>query len=109
MPWWLGDAPEWVIDRVKQIEPIMREHATAVAKEYFDRNVADRAKLARGPAFESMFDVFLNRYAKVDIENFWSPEYSHNVLAHLQIKYAEMVMEAYNPLLLSLSGDRLTP
>ena len=104
MPWWLGEAPEWVIDRVNQIEPIMREHATAVAKEYFDRNAANRDKLARGPAFESMFEVFLTRYAEVDIDNFWAPEYSHNVLAYLQIKYAEMVMDAYNRLLLSLSG-----
>ena len=108
MPWWLGEAPEWVIERVNEIEPIMREHATAVAKEYFDSHIADRDKLARGPAFESMFDVFLNRYAEVDIENFWAPEYSHNVLAHLQIKYVEMMMVAYNRLLLSLSGSQLT-
>jgi hypothetical protein len=102
MPFWLGEASDAIKERLRTLEPFMREHAETRTRQYFDQHRDDESRLERGPAVESMFEFFIGRDAEVDIENVWVPERSTEVLAYLQIKYALMVMETYNKLLLSL-------
>jgi hypothetical protein len=98
---WLGEAPEWVKEGLRELYPVMREHAEDGAKRYFYQYRSDGDRIIKGPPVESLFEFFMGRYANVDIQKVWAPERATEVLAHLQIKYALMVMEAYNKQLLS--------
>jgi hypothetical protein len=103
MPMWLGEAPEWVKENLRKLYPYMREHAEDGAKRHFAQYRDDQDRIIKGPPVESMFEFFIGRYADVEIPKVWTPERTTEVLAHLQIKYAVMVMEAYNRQLLSPS------
>jgi hypothetical protein len=87
---WLGEAPEWVKAGLQGLYPYMREHATDGAKRHLAQYRADQDRLLKGPPIESMFEDFIGRYADVEITKVWAPERVHEVLAHLQIKYAVM-------------------
>lgn len=109
MPNWLGEASQAIKDRMRTLDPVMREHAENRTRQFFEQYRNDDSWLERGPAIESMFEHFIGRHASVEIEKIWVPERSTDVLAYLQIKYALIVMQMYNKLLLSLRARGSKP
>ncbi|GEM_PF-6066983 len=55
---WLGDAPDWLVDQYRALEPAVKAHAEQFARAYFEQFKKSEQQLVRGPDANACFAAF---------------------------------------------------